>query len=257
MRALGVGLLLCRASAIAGCSRSVATYAGIPLAAGAANPQVQSLARRAQAGDKHAQLELGIRYEQGRGLPRDLERAAACTEWPRPTKAGRSGPTRRPSATARKAGSSGSARAGRKGAKFPWGNEPDSKREALGRPEVPARSQTPWDFREGGREINRHLSGVKVGLFPPNDWGLHDVMGNVRELTSDTIPGEVFFRRNPGDRLSQFTGDKLHAVLKGSDWIDRTWTEGIDAERYAIIYGDRYLAGPAIRLILIEGGRGQ
>jgi hypothetical protein len=51
------------------------SYAGIPLTAGAADAELQDLARRAQAGDKHAQLELGIRYEEGRGVPRDLDRA--------------------------------------------------------------------------------------------------------------------------------------------------------------------------------------
>jgi hypothetical protein len=37
--------------------------------------EMRTLARRAQAGDKHAQLELGIRYEEGRGVERDLGRA--------------------------------------------------------------------------------------------------------------------------------------------------------------------------------------
>lgn len=50
-------------------------YAGIPLAAGAADPELQSLARRAQAGDKQAQLDLGIRYEEGRGVPVSPARA--------------------------------------------------------------------------------------------------------------------------------------------------------------------------------------
>lgn len=61
------------AASLAACAAS--TYAGIPLEAGAANPELQYLARRAKAGDKHAQLELGIRYEEGRGLPLNLVRA--------------------------------------------------------------------------------------------------------------------------------------------------------------------------------------
>ncbi|PSJ40782.1 SEL1-like repeat protein [Allosphingosinicella deserti] len=48
------------------------SYAGIRLGAGAADPALQALAARAQAGDKTAQLELGIRYQEGRGVPRDL-----------------------------------------------------------------------------------------------------------------------------------------------------------------------------------------
>jgi TPR repeat protein len=52
------------------------SYAGISLKPGAADPELQSLARRAQGGDKHAQLELGIRYEEGRGVPANLDRAS-------------------------------------------------------------------------------------------------------------------------------------------------------------------------------------
>lgn len=70
-------LALCLASSIslAACASS-GSYAAIPLVPGAADPELQSLAQRAQRGDKPAQLELGIRYEEGRGLPVDLGRAA-------------------------------------------------------------------------------------------------------------------------------------------------------------------------------------
>jgi hypothetical protein len=60
-------LLLCAPLVAGACAAT--SYAGIPLAAGAADPELQALARRAQAGDGQAQLELGIRYEQGRGVP--------------------------------------------------------------------------------------------------------------------------------------------------------------------------------------------
>ncbi len=66
-------LLLCVPLLASGCAAT--GYAGIPLAAGAADPELQSLAQRARAGDKQAQLELGIRYEEGRGVPVDLARA--------------------------------------------------------------------------------------------------------------------------------------------------------------------------------------
>ena len=63
--------LAASALTLAACASSQ-TYAGVPLTAGAAEPQVQDLARRARSGDKPAQLELGVRYEEGRGLPVDL-----------------------------------------------------------------------------------------------------------------------------------------------------------------------------------------
>jgi hypothetical protein len=51
------------------------SHAGIPDAAETADPQVRQLARRASGGDRVAKLELGIRYEEGRGVERDPERA--------------------------------------------------------------------------------------------------------------------------------------------------------------------------------------
>lgn len=50
-------------------------YMGITLVSGAADPPLQSLAHRARAGDKRAQLELGVRFENGVGVPRDFVRA--------------------------------------------------------------------------------------------------------------------------------------------------------------------------------------
>lgn len=43
---------------------------GVVLDREAASPEIQALAIRARTGDKQAQLDLGIRYEEGNGLPR-------------------------------------------------------------------------------------------------------------------------------------------------------------------------------------------
>jgi TPR repeat protein len=48
---------------------------GISLAPDQAPRELQDLALRAQSGDKEAQLELGIRFEDGRGVPVDRARA--------------------------------------------------------------------------------------------------------------------------------------------------------------------------------------
>jgi hypothetical protein len=78
LRAVGAALLaalmlLCASPLLTACTAN--SYAGIPFSVGAADPDLQGLAMRAQAGDKHAQLELGVRYEEGRGVPIDLRRA--------------------------------------------------------------------------------------------------------------------------------------------------------------------------------------
>ncbi|TFI56527.1 sel1 repeat family protein [Sphingomonas parva] len=73
-RRLRIGILaLLSSAALTACAAS--SYAGIPLRPGGADAALQDLARRAQSGDKQAQLDLGIRYEEGRGVPVDLKRA--------------------------------------------------------------------------------------------------------------------------------------------------------------------------------------
>lgn len=67
-------LLACSLAALlSGCAAT--QFGGVSLAPGAAEPEVQRLAARARDGDKRALFELGLRYEEGRGVPRDLERA--------------------------------------------------------------------------------------------------------------------------------------------------------------------------------------
>ncbi|WP_129791748.1 SEL1-like repeat protein [Sphingosinicella sp. CPCC 101087] len=66
-------LLLCIPLFLGACAAS--SYAGILLNAGTVDPELQDLALRAHAGDKHAQLELGIRYEEGLGVPINHDRA--------------------------------------------------------------------------------------------------------------------------------------------------------------------------------------
>jgi len=64
----GTGLL-----SVTGCARS--SYMGISMIPGATVQEVQMLVRRAQTGNKRAQLDLGIRFEEGNGVPQDSGRA--------------------------------------------------------------------------------------------------------------------------------------------------------------------------------------
>lgn len=59
--------------ALSACAPS--EYMGISFKPGAAAPELQELARRARAGDKQAQFDLGIRFEEGNGVPRDRRQA--------------------------------------------------------------------------------------------------------------------------------------------------------------------------------------
>ncbi|WOE74577.1 hypothetical protein [Alterisphingorhabdus coralli] len=65
-----------------GCA-APSSYYGIDLTAPTLTDDeraIQSLASRAQAGDKQAQLDLGIRFEEGRGVARDLKTARKLYE---------------------------------------------------------------------------------------------------------------------------------------------------------------------------------
>lgn len=72
LRLAAAGLAL---GALVTCSDTRDRYAGISLTADNPDEPLRALARRAAAGDKHAQLALGIRFETGDGVPVDLRRA--------------------------------------------------------------------------------------------------------------------------------------------------------------------------------------
>lgn len=145
------------------------------------------------------------------------------------------------------------ARAGKAGAKFPWGDTAEPNHEALFGTSVDLRYKQPIEYRKGGK----YLTGVKIGLFPPNSWGLYDIMGNVRELTSQATSGEERLRQHPDDRLDRLTRDKDSVLIKGSNSYDSKWSDvGISDNRYkVIIWNGRYMANVGVRLILVESGK--
>ena len=67
-------LLLAGGLALTGCAAPT-SYAGISLVPGATDPELQRLAQMARSGDKQAQLELGIRFEEGLGVERNIGKA--------------------------------------------------------------------------------------------------------------------------------------------------------------------------------------
>jgi TPR repeat protein len=68
-RSIGAALLF----AASACASS--SFIGMSLIPGRAAPELRELARRAMAGDKQAQLDLGIRFEEGDGVPVNRKRA--------------------------------------------------------------------------------------------------------------------------------------------------------------------------------------
>ncbi|MBC2653681.1 sel1 repeat family protein [Novosphingobium flavum] len=71
---VAAGLALGASALVGGCAAPT-SYMGLNLTAPDLSADVRELARRAQAGDKQAQLDLGIAFEEGRGVVRDTGRA--------------------------------------------------------------------------------------------------------------------------------------------------------------------------------------
>lgn len=71
---LAAGLTLGASALVGGCT-APPSYMGLNLNASDLPAEPRDLALRAQAGDKEAQLYLGIAFEEGRGVARDLGRA--------------------------------------------------------------------------------------------------------------------------------------------------------------------------------------
>jgi hypothetical protein len=74
-----MALVAFAASALTACA-APSSYMGISLERGAVSSDVQELARLAMLGDKHAQLELGIKFEKAQGVVRDISRARRLYE---------------------------------------------------------------------------------------------------------------------------------------------------------------------------------
>jgi formylglycine-generating enzyme required for sulfatase activity len=63
---------------------------------------------------------------------------------------------------------------------------------------------------------------ASVGSYPPNQFGLHDMLGNVREWCADWYGKEYYFS-SPKDNPtgpSQSSADPQARVLRGGSWLD-------------------------------------
>ena len=90
-----------------------------------------------------------------------------------------------------------------------------------------AGSQTAYSFGDNKGETGRYAWFVEnsdrethpVGEKLPNAFGLHDMLGNVSELTQDC--GNVNYNGAPTDGSAWTGGDCSLRVLRGASWVSR------------------------------------
>ena len=75
-----------------------------------------------------------------------------------------------------------------------------------------------YDYREPVGCADRYADTAPVGLFLPNAFGLHDVLGNVSEWTLDCWNGS--YSGGPSDGRARESGDCSVRVLRGGSWIN-------------------------------------
>jgi formylglycine-generating enzyme required for sulfatase activity len=144
------------------------------------------------------------------------------------------------------------ASSGRPSVRYPWGNDPGQAAEALTGLEgelfessIDARRPNGSDLT--GREhyfYARYLHAVKVGQFRPSLWGLHDLMGNASELTSNVEPYVRADGKNDGS---------YRVIIAGGGFVDKRWVEeGVNLKTYAIAADGQYSTYSSVRLVLLQ-----
>ena len=100
----------------------------------------------------------------------------------------------------------------------------------------------PWSHHDC-RDGHGHTSSA--GVFDPNGFGLHDMLGNVWEWVADCSNGS--YAGAPADGSAWTSGDCSRRVLRGGSWVDGPW--GVrSANRGWYSTGNRYDSGFGFRV---------
>ena len=99
----------------------------------------------------------------------------------------------------------------------PWGEgESGQCRHANGADTSVKERYSDWQWAVASCR-DRHVHTAPAGSFAANDWGLHDMLGNVREWTADCWNGG--YAGAPLDGSAWEYGDCAKRVLRGGSWI--------------------------------------
>jgi len=103
-------------------------------------------------------------------------------------------------------------RAGREGARYPWGDTPERADGRLG-----------LNYWQGPNHLeNQRLDGYlylsPVKAFPPNDWGLYDPVGNAWQWVADWYDEGTYARDAAGVRDPRGPSEGEQRVARGGSW---------------------------------------
>jgi len=115
------------------------------------------------------------------------------------------------------------ARAGTRDRRYPWGNRwrVDAANTAtwwIGR-EVTRDEWKAWWDGTGQRLAGSQPMTTRVGRFPPNAWGFHDLIGNVWEWTADWYQADYYAVSPASDPAGPADGEEK--VLRGCSWYNQ------------------------------------
>lgn len=145
------------------------------------------------------------------------------------------------------------ARSGVPNRRFPWGDDEDPTREALVSELVLDVLSQPHVDRVRDVRFAHIMWGTQVGLFPPTEWGLYDILGNVPELTSDVIDqSNVEKYRDELGIPIKLSRDRSR-IIKGQN-LSRgpsdAWREGISKTGHVSETDNAFSFPVGVRLVL-------
>jgi len=74
---------------------------------------------------------------------------------------------------------------------------------------------------------DKFATTAPVGAFPPNTFGLNDMLGNVWEWVSDCW--HETYKGAPADGASWQDGDCAKRVMRGGAWLENPWDTRLSA----------------------------
>jgi formylglycine-generating enzyme len=118
------------------------------------------------------------------------------------------------------------ARGGAEKKRYPWGDElrpalESSAKADAGAPPADGAAAAPNAQRQQGPKLAHYgvpNGPTKVGSYPPNGFGLYDVMGNVAEWVYDWYDRTYYVVSPEANPKGPATG--LYHVIRGSSWSD-------------------------------------